>query len=53
MKVTAIQTVSGLLGTVTKILVRGLEDLEIRGRVENIQTIALRSARILGKVRET
>ena len=29
------------LGTVTKGLVQGLEDLEIRGRVEAIQTTAL------------
>ena len=46
--------VTGALGTVTKELVRELEDLEIRGRVETIQTIALlRSARILRRVLET
>ena len=37
--------------TVTKGLVQGLEDLEIRGRVETIQTTALlRLDRILGRV---
>ena len=36
------------LGTVTKELSKGLEDLEIKERVETIQTTALlRSARIL------
>ena len=36
------------LGTVTKGLIQGLEDLEITERVETIQTIALlRSVRIL------
>ena len=39
--------VIGALGTVTKGLVQGLEDLEITGRVGTIQTTALlRSARI-------
>ena len=38
----------GALGIVTKGLVKGLKDLEIRGRTETIQTTALlRSARIL------
>ena len=38
----------GAFGKVTKGSVKGLEDLEIRGRVETIQTTALlRSARIL------
>ena len=42
------------LGTVTKGLIQGLEDLEITGRVETIQTTALlRSARILRRVLET
>ncbi len=37
-----------LLGTVTKGLLKGLEDLEVGGRVETIQTTALlRTARIL------
>ena len=44
----------GALGTVTKGLLKGREDLEIRGRVETIQTTALlRSGRILRKVLET
>ena len=36
MKVTIIQIVIGALGTVTKGLVQGLEELEITGRVETI-----------------
>ena len=52
MKVTFIPI--GGLRTVTKGLIKGLEDLEIRGRVETIQTTALlRSARILRRVLET
>ena len=43
-----IPIVIGALGTVTRGLVQELEDLEIRGWVETIQTTALlRSARIL------
>ena len=54
MKVMVIPIVIGPLGIVTKGLVQELEDLEIRGRVETIQTIALlRSARILSRVLET
>ena len=54
MKVTIIPIVIGALGTVTKGLINGLEDLEIRERVETIQTTAvLRSARILRRVMET
>ena len=53
-KVTFISTVIGALGTVTEGLIKGLEDLEIRGRVETIQTTALlRSPRILRRVLET
>ena len=37
MKMTFIPVVIGALGTVTEGLVKGLEDLEIRGRVETIQ----------------
>ena len=40
MKVTVIPVVIGVLGTVTKGLQQGLEDLEKRGRVETIQTTA-------------
>ena len=54
MKVTVIPIIIGALDTVTKGLVQGLEDLEIRGRVETIQTTALlRSVRILRRVLET
>ena len=41
MKVTIVQIVIGALGTVTKGLLKGLEDLEVGGRVETIQTTAL------------
>ena len=41
MKVTIIPIVIGAFGAVTKGLVQGLEDLEITGRVETIQTTAL------------
>ena len=51
MQVTVIIIVIGASGTVTKKLVWGLEELEIRGRVETIQTTALlRSVRILRRV---
>ena len=54
MKVTVIRIVVGALGTVTKGLVKGLEDLEIRGLVETIQTTTLlRLARILRRALET
>ena len=53
-KVTVIPIVIGYLGTVTKGLIKGLEDLEMRERVETIQTtMLLRSARILRRVLET
>ena len=51
MKVKIIPIVISAFGTVTKGLVQGLEDLELTGRVETIQTTALlRSARILRRV---
>ena len=54
MKVTIVPIVIGALGTVTKGLLKGLEDLEIGGPVETIQTTALlRTARILRRVLET
>ena len=40
-KVTIVVIVIGALGMVTKGLIKGLEDFEIRGRVETIQTTAL------------
>ena len=47
-KVTIVPIVIGALGTVTKGLLKGLEDLEVGGRVETIQTTALlRTAKIL------
>ena len=54
MKVTIIPIVIGAFGTVTKGLLKGLEDLEVDGRVETIQTTELlRTARILRRVLET
>ena len=54
MKVTIIPIVIGAFGTVTKGLLKGLEDLEVGGRVEIIQTTALlKMARILRRVPET
>ena len=54
MKVTIVPIVIGALGTVTKGLLKVLEDLEIGGQVETIQTTALlRTARILRRVLET
>ena len=41
MKVTIIPIVIGAFGTVTKGLLKGLEDLEVGGRVDTIQTTAL------------
>ena len=40
MKVTIIPIVSGDFGTITKGLVQGMDDLEITGRVETVQTTA-------------
>ena len=54
MKLTFIPIIIGTLGIVAKGLIKGLEDMEIRGRVKTIQiTALLRSARILGRVLET
>ena len=54
MKVMIVPIVIGVLGTITKGLLKGLEDLEVGGRVETIQTTALlRMARILRWVLET
>ena len=54
MKVTIVPIVIGALGTITKGLLKGLEDLDIGGRVETTQTTALlRTARIPRRVLET
>ena len=54
MKVTIVPNVIGALGTITKGLLKGMEDLEVGGRVETIQTKALlRTARILRRILET
>ena len=54
MKMTVIPIIIGALCTDTKGFIQRLENLEISGRVETIQTtIILRSARILRRVMET
>ena len=54
MKLTIIPIVIGAFDTVTKGLLKGLEDLEVGGRVEIIQTTTfLRTARIVRRVLET
>ena len=54
MKVTIVVVVTGAFGTITKGLLKGLEDLEVGRRVETIQTTALlRKAKILRRVLET
>ena len=54
MQVTIIQIVIGAFGTVTKGLLKGLENFEVGGRVEIIQTTTLlRTVRILRRVLET
>ena len=53
MKVRIIPVVIGALGTITKGLIQGLEDLEIMGWVETVQTtVFLRMTRILRRVLE-
>ena len=54
MKVTIVPVVIGALGAITKGLLKGLEDLEVGGRVETIQmTALLRTARMLRRVLAT
>ena len=54
MKVTIIPIGVGAFGTVTKGLLKGLEDWEVGVRVEIIETTTLlRTARILRRVLET
>ena len=54
MKVTIVPIVIGAFVAVTKRLLKGLEDLEVGGRVETIQTAALlKTARILRRAMET
>ena len=54
MKVMVIPIVINALGTVTKELVKGLEELEIRTRVDIVQTTALlKSATIMRRDLET
>ena len=51
---TNIPIVIGAFGTVITGLLKGMEDLEVGGRVETIQATALlRKGRILGRVLET
>ena len=54
MKVTIVPIVIGAFGTISKGLLKGLEDLKFGRRVETIQMTALRrTARILRRVLET
>ena len=54
MKVTIIPIVIGAFTTVIKVLLKGLEVLEVGGRVETIQkTALLRTTRILRRVLKT
>ena len=54
MKVTIVPIVIGAFGTITKGSSKGLEDLEVGGRIEIIQmTALLKTARILRRVLET
>ena len=54
MKVTIAPIEVGALGAITKGWLNGLEDLEVGGRLETIQTTALlKTARILRRVLET
>ena len=54
MKVTIIPFLIGTFGTVTNGLLKGMEVLEVGGRVETIQTtVLLRTTRILRRVLET
>ena len=54
MKVTIVPMVISAFGTITKGLLKGLEDLEVGGWVETIQmTALLRTARILRQVLQT
>ena len=54
MNVTIVPIVIGTLGTITKGLLKGMEDLEVGGRADTIQmTALLRTARILRRVLET
>ena len=54
MKVTIISIVTVDFGKVTEGLLKGMEDLEVGGRVETIQiTALLRTASILRRIRET
>ena len=54
MKVTIVPIVIGALGTITKGLLKGLEDLEVGGRVETMKTtVLLGTAKILRRVLET
>ena len=54
MNMTIVPIVIVTFGTITKRLLKRLEDLEVGGRVETIQTRALlKTARILRRVLET
>ena len=53
-KVTIIPVVIGAFGKVTKLLLKGLDDFEVGGRVETMQKTALLwTSRILRRVLDT
>ena len=53
MEVTIILVLIGAFGTVTKGLLKGLEDMEVGGRGETVETTALlRTVRIQREVQE-
>ena len=54
MKMKGIPIIVGALGTIPKGLIKGLEDMEIKGQVEiNYTTALFRSARVLRRILET
>ena len=54
MKAAIVPFMISAFGAVTQVLLKGLEDLEVGGRVETIQTTALlKTAGILKRVLET
>ena len=53
MKVTIIAIVIGAFGSVTKGLLKGLEDFEVGGRMETVEKYFLKTVKILRRVQET
>ena len=53
MKMTVIPIMVGALGIVPKGMEKRIEELKIRGKIETIQTTALRSPRLLKRILDT